>query len=109
MGNDDAYVHEDDDSISIQSVDSNPDSTTKKNPRVRMFNALAYGLEDSIEGRTFEWMDSKYVHLLQLSTYSTVMGPKVSFVWKNEDMYNEKMEANKEKYGHHNADSDDDE
>ena len=45
------------------------------------------GLEDPIEHKTYEWVDAKFVHLLQLSTYSTVMGPKVKFVWKNTETY----------------------
>ena len=35
------------------------------------------------EGTRFDLIDSKYVYLLQLSTYSTIYGPKVKYVWPN--------------------------
>ena len=35
------------------------------------------------EGTRFDLIDSKYVYLLQLSTYSTIYGPKVKYVWRN--------------------------
>jgi len=97
---------EKEDSITIETVDSddveilsedeidvnnnhNMDKGKSK-PKIQMYNSLAYGLEDPIEGKTYEWMDSKYVRLLQLSTFSSVMGPKVKFVWKNHEIYSVK-------------------
>ncbi len=77
----------DSETMSVESV-KDKDEIKKCKPKIRMWNALAYGLEDPIEGKTFEWVDSKYVRLLQLSTYSTVMGPNVKFVWKNSEIYN---------------------
>ena len=68
----------------------NIDKDSNEKPKIRIVNALAYGLEDLIEGKTYEWIDSKYVRLLQLSTFSSVMGPKVKFVWKNHEIYSVK-------------------
>merc|ERR1712130_721707 len=75
-------------------------------PKIRMFNGLGYGLEDPVFGQTFDWIDSEYVRLLQLSTYSTVMGPKVKFVWKNNAIYTQK--ANKMTEHLHDSEKEDD-